>query len=161
MAQSTPGSAPPIRRLTAGEWADLSGGLALALQRAGVEPRIEARAHPAARIGALWRGGPPIIAIGRTIWWPGAQADFAGHHTMAVLQHELQHLLDYADGRLTVAGYLLNPRNWRYGYDLSIPWDNLGAEARASLAEDLWRLERRDGPQADSVKALRQAIPWA
>jgi len=45
------------------------------------------------------------MAAGQTVWWPGVRDDLAGSPDMAVLQHELQHLLDFAEGRLTVAGY--------------------------------------------------------
>ena len=80
---------------------------------------------------------------------------------MAVLQHELQHLLDFAEGRLTVAGYLALPHNWTYRWRLSqrLDWRRLGAEQRASVAEALWRAENAgDGSLAD---ALRGVIPWA
>jgi hypothetical protein len=149
------------RPLTPREWAELSDGLALALRRAGVHPRIVARAHPAARVAALRFGATPIMAIGRTIWWPGAAASFAGGALMAVLQHELQHLLDYAQGRLSLGGYLLLPKNWRYRYRLSpsTRWEALGAEQRASVAEDLWRSER--GPDVARTSALRALAPWA
>ncbi|MGH6987353.1 MAG: hypothetical protein ACRED9_11015 [Caulobacteraceae bacterium] len=148
------------RTLTPAEWRELSDGLAAALDRAMVHPRIQARAHPAAHIAALWRGSTPIMAVRRTLWWPNAAEDFAGSPSMAVLQHELQHLLDYAEGRLSVGRYLLRPRNWTYDYDLSeaLDWDALGAEQRASLAEVLWRCERRG--DAVMVARLRSLIPW-
>lgn len=150
------------RNLTRAEWAALSSGLAGALHGAGIEPRIRARAYPAAYVAALWRGAPPIMAVGRTIWWPGAPADFSGEAAMAVVQHELQHVLDYAQGWLTIPGYLLNPRHWTYDVTLSpaLEWDRLGAEQRASLAERLWRCERSD-PGGEAVVAMRAVIPWA
>lgn len=149
------------RALTEAEWSALSPGLAAALQAAGVCPRLRARAHPAARVAAAWFGAIPIMAVGRTIWWPGAAADFAGGGATAVLQHELQHLLDFAEGRLTVLGYLTRPRNWRYAYALApgLSWDDLGAEQRASAAEDLWRAER--SANAAHAAALKALIPWA
>ncbi len=106
-------------------------------------------------------GRAPIMAVGSTIWWPGAAADFWGGPQMAVLQHELQHVLDFAEGRLTVARYLLWPPNWRYRFQLSegLAWDALGAEQRASAAEALWLYERC-GDLANAV-ALRRLIPWA
>ena len=81
---------------------------------------------------------------------------------MAVLQHELQHILDFAEGRLTVLGYLLLPRNWRYRWELSdrLSWDRLGAEQRASMAEALWRAERSQ-TNGEVAATLRQIIPWA
>jgi hypothetical protein len=151
-----------VRSLTQAEWTELSDGLAVALQHAGVEPLIEDRAHPAAFLGALRFGSQPVMAIGRTIWWPRAKENFAGSPLMAVLQHELQHLLDYAEKRLSVIGYLLGPRHWTYRYDLSQPldWNRLGAEQRASLAEDLWCCERGLGPRT-ALNAIRDLIPWA
>lgn len=150
------------RSLTSAEWGDLSAGLAAALQRANVHPLIENRAHPAAVFGILRFGSPPVMAIGRTVWWPGAREDFSGGSSMAVLQHELQHLLDYAEKRLSVIGYLLGPRHWNYSYDLSRPldWNRLGAEQRASLAQDLWCCERGLGTTS-ALKAIRELIPWA
>ena len=81
---------------------------------------------------------------------------------MAVLQHELQHVLDFAEGRLSVAGYLLLPHNWSYRWDLShgLCWDRLGAEQRASMAEALWCAERAS-TSAEVAAALREVIPWA
>jgi hypothetical protein len=126
-----------------------------------VAPRIEGRAHLAAHL-ARWRfRSVPILALGQTIWWPNARADFAGTAQMAVLQHELQHLLDFAEGRLTVAGYLALPRNWTYRWAPSkrLDWRRLGAEQRASVAEALWRAERAGDD--DTASALREVIPWA
>jgi len=150
------------RALTSAELADLSGGLGEALALAGAAPLVEARAHPAAHVARLRFGSLPIMAVGRTIWWPGARADFAGTAEMAVLQHELQHILDFAEGRLTVPGYLLLPHNWRYRYDLNerLSWDRLGAEQRASMAEALWRAERSRG-DSEVATTLRRIIPWA
>jgi hypothetical protein len=150
------------RALTSAEYAELSPGLSHALSVAGVTPLIDARAHPAAQTARLRFGNLPIMAVGRTIWWPNVRADLAGTAAMAVLQHELQHLLDFADGSLSIAGYLLLPRNWTYRWTLSegLRWNRLGAEQRASVAEALWRAERSPG-QADVAAALRAIIPWA
>ena len=80
---------------------------------------------------------------------------------VAVLQHELQHLLDFADGRLTPLGYLTLPRNWTYRWRLSddLIWDKLGAEQRASVAEALWRAEHAGSIRTAAM--LREVIPWA
>jgi hypothetical protein len=80
---------------------------------------------------------------------------------MAVLQHELQHVLDFAEGRLTALSYLMLPRNWSYRWKLTegLSWRRLGAEQRACAAEALWRAERLDSTRM--VAALRQVIPWA
>jgi hypothetical protein len=149
------------RPLTACEWTQLSPGLALVLRNAGVEPLIVARAHPAAWIAALWRGSLPVIALGRRIWWPEAKADLSDETEMPVLQHELQHVLDYAQGRLSAVGYLLQPRHWTYRYDLLelLSWGELGAEQRASLAEDYWIAQHRGDAQA--AQAMGRIIPWA
>jgi len=123
---------------------------------------IDSRPHPAAYLARLRFGGLPIMAVGRTIWWPNARADFAQTDAMAVLQHELQHVLDFAQRRLSWAGYLLLPHNWTYRWALSdgLRWDRLGAEQRASVAEALWRAER--SPTSAKVAAsLRRVIPWA
>jgi len=81
---------------------------------------------------------------------------------MAILQHELQHVLDFAEGRLTVLSYLLLPHNWRYRWELreGLSWDRLGAEQRASMAEALWRAERSQ-TKGEVAAALRALIPWA
>jgi hypothetical protein len=147
------------RGLTAGEWAELSSGLAQALRESSVEPRISNRAHPFAIIAGLWRGETPILALGRTVHWPDAPADLSGARAMSVLQHELQHVLDYATGALTPAGYALLPRNWTYRLPAEVnDWRRLGAEQRAVLAERLW-LAERDDPLA--AAQLRRVIPWA
>ena len=158
-------SAPKAARraLTPAEWSELSQGLAGALGAAGVDADLlDARPHPAAHLARLRFGSVPIMAVGRTIWWPGARSNLAGAADMAVLQHELQHLLDFAEGRLTVPGYLLLPHNWTYRWTLTdhLRWDRLGAEQRASMAEALWRAERSPGSEATAA-ALRRAIPWA
>jgi hypothetical protein len=153
-------SAADWRPLHAAEIAQLSDGLWDALTQAGAVPKLQPRAHPAAFVAAIWRGARPIMAVGDTVWWPDAAESFADTIHMSVLQHELQHVLDYAEGRLSVLGYLLNPRNWFYRYDLSRveTWQALGAEQRASLAEHLWRFERSgDLLQVQRIRAL---IPW-
>ena len=150
------------RELSPAERAELSDGLVRALSAAGVKPMVDGRPHPAAFLARLRFGGLPIMAVGRTIWWPNARRDFAGTGDMAVLQHELQHILDFAEGRLTVLGYLLLPHNWRYRWKLSdcVSWDRLGAEQRASMAEALWEAER-SSTEGRVAAALRAIIPWA
>lgn len=155
------------RLLTDGEWAALSGGLACALASAGVQPRIAARPAAGARIAALWRGGAtPILAWRQTVYWPGALTDFAAPDAwreMALLQHELHHLWEYATGDLTWLRYGLDPRNWRYRYRLTphARWSDFGAEQRASIAEHLWLIDHgrmRAGADADQ---LRRLPPWS
>ncbi len=161
------------RRLTAGEEARLSPGLVEALARGAVAPLLVSRTHPAARVARLWRGSTPILARRGRIFWPGAPADFAEApaEVFSTLQHELQHLLDYAAGDLTGIGYLLRPGDWRYGYDLTPTsrWSDFGAEQRASIAGHLWLIEegRADLVRAvlsrppPSLRAYRAVIPWA
>jgi hypothetical protein len=81
---------------------------------------------------------------------------------MAVLQHELQHILDYATGELTALGYLAHPRHWTYAIRPSpeTRWADLGAEQRAMLAERLWLAEHGVAPVEDAA-ALTAIIPWA
>jgi hypothetical protein len=149
------------RTLSGEEIAELSEGLWRALTKAGASPKLRRQPHPAAYVVALWRGGAPVMAVGNTIWWPQAPATFAGSNAMSVLQHELQHVLEYADGSLSIWRYLFNPRNWIYRYDLARVrgWQDLGAEQRAEMVEDLWRLERAgEFKRADRLRAL---IPWA
>jgi hypothetical protein len=150
------------RPLTTGEWASLSPGLAEALRLAGAEPRIVPFAHPAARVSKLWRGKTPILTRGDEIWWPRAPWDFTGDAAaLPVLQHELQHVLEYAQGRLTAAAYLIDPRNWTYDYKLKPEsrWTDFGAEQRASIVEELWRLERDKDRSA--LAAHQKLIPWS
>jgi hypothetical protein len=156
-----PRAGPALRGLSPGELAELSGGLAAALRLAGAAPRIRASAHPASRVAALWMGGRPIMAVGQTIWWPGAATDFAGTPAMAVLQHELQHVLEFAQGRLSIAGYLLRPANWSYRLQLTpgLRWEQLGAEQRATAAERLWQAEQAN--DAAGIVLLRDLLPWA
>jgi hypothetical protein len=139
----------------------LSAGLGEALDALGVVPKIENRPHLAAQLGRLRFGAVPILTLGETIWWPQADADFAGTSHVAVLQHELQHVLEFAEGRLTVVGYLTWPPNWTYRLELGGPlvWRRLGAEQRATAVEALWRAERSGDTQ--TVGLLRAAIPWA
>lgn len=153
------------RSLTPGEWRSLSGGLAAALRAAGARPSLRPAAHPAARLAAIWRRRTPILTRGDTIWWPAAPPDLSAagrERGMATLQHELQHVLDYRIGWLTAAGYLSSPRHWTYRWRLEdiSDWDDLGAEQRASIAEQLWLIEHGYAP-ADDLPALRRLIPWA
>lgn len=154
------------RPLTAGEWSSLTPGLAEALRVARTEPVIIARPAWAARAAALWRGGTPIMVIGPRIYWPGAPRDLSGPHSpraMAVLQHELQHVLEYALGELSVARYVLAPRHWSYDYQLNEAsrWTDFGAEQRASIAEHLWLIERGLISDAQAGRLHRRVIPWA
>jgi len=140
----------------------VSPGLAGALLAAGAEPRIRRAAHPGARLAALWRGTVPILTRGDHIWWPAAQPDFSGSPAMAMLQHELQHVLDYRTGWLTAARYLSAPHHWRYVYRLGpdIGWDALGAEQRAMVAEHIW-LKENGGAPAGDLERLRALAHWA
>ena len=161
------------RALNAAELGRLSAGLAIALEQAGAAPVIVSRVHPAARLAGLWRGSAPILARPGRIFWPGAPADFAlaPAGVFATLQHELQHLLEYATGELTAVGYLTRPAHWRYDYALdgASRWSDFGAEQRASIAEHLWLVEQG---RSDLVRGLRswpppgleiyrRVVPWA
>lgn len=149
------------RRLTAGEWSALSPGLEAALAALNVTPQIEDRPHFAAQLARVRFGSVPILTLGSTIWWPRASADVSSSTQIGVLQHELQHVLDFAEGRLTALRYLIFPHNWTYRWQLTehLSWSRLGAEQRASVAEALWRAERSG--DADTVAILRNVIPWA
>jgi hypothetical protein len=154
------------RLLTVREWSALSDGLAPALAQGGVQPRIVARPAIGARVAALWRGGTaPVLAWKQTLYWPGAREDFSAPgawRDMAILQHELHHLWEYAVGDLTPLGYALNPRNWAYRYRLTPQsrWSDFGAEQRACIAEDLWLIEHgRMGAHA-SADLHSDVIPW-
>jgi hypothetical protein len=156
------------RSLTPGEWDALSEGLADALDAADVRPEIVAAPSGLARIVAVWRGRAPIMALGERIFWPSAPEDCSApgrEPDMAILQHELQHVLEFATGELGPLRYALNPRNWVYRYRL-VPgrlWLDYGAEQRATIVEDLWRLEHgfkvAEGP--DEAARRRALIPWA
>jgi hypothetical protein len=153
------------RGLTEGERAGLNPGLLMALARVGAEPRIVARASLLASIAGLWRGHIPILVLHRRIYWPGALPDFSVSprpDEMAMLQHELQHVLEFKTGELTMHGYVLRPRDWVYRYRLELGRDfwSYGAEQRASMAEDLWRAEN-GLISASHGAALRLMIPWA
>ena len=153
------------RDLTAGEWRALSPGLSTALWDAGVRPRVYARIHPLARLAQIRFGRAPVMVIGQEIWWPGALEDFSlpgGESQMAVLQHELQHVLEFATGELTVWRYALSPRNWIYRYRLApgASWRDFGAEQRAMIAHHLWMAER-GLPSPHPLEDLRRLVPWA
>src|SRR5581483_4255165 len=111
------------------------------------------------------RGAVPVLTRGDMIWWPGVAADLSApalETHAAVLQHELQHILDYRTGLLSPAKYLLNPRHWRYDWrnDGCVEWATRGAEQRASMAEQLWLIEHGLAP-AEDLETLRSQIPWA
>jgi hypothetical protein len=149
------------RSLTAGERASLSPGLWEALLAAGAFPMIVASASPLARVSYLWRRHTPVLTLGDRIYWGRAPEDCSRQPAaMALLQHELQHVLDYATGRLTWAGYAVDPRNWSYALPSSDrwTWSRLGAEQRAVLAEQLWRAERASDPAR--IAQLRAVLPW-
>ena len=164
-----PGAA---RHLTPAERARLSPGLVIALGGAGASPLLLNRTHPAAVMAGLWRGSPPILTRPGRIFWPGATADYgeAPAEVFATLQHELQHLLDYAIGALTGLGYLLRPADWRYQYRLTgaSRWEDFGAEQRASVAEHLWLMEQGRADLVRRALALeppalhdyRRVLPW-
>jgi hypothetical protein len=114
------------------------------------------------------------MALGSHVRWPGALHDFSLpglEPSMAVLQHELQHLLEFATGELSPLGYALRPRNWRYRYELieRSRWRDFGAEQRASIAEHYWLLEhgmvdpvaRALGREPAPLDCYRRILPWA
>jgi hypothetical protein len=80
---------------------------------------------------------------------------------MALLQHELQHVLEFAAGQLTPLGYAANPKNWIYRYTLdeASQWRRFGAEQRASIVEHMWLIERGLSLEADA-RNHRRVIPW-
>ena len=82
---------------------------------------------------------------------------------MAILQHELQHVLEFATGELSTWRYALIPRNWTYRYQLKpgSRWRDFGAEQRASIVEDYWRIERGLNREAGRLEHYRTLIPWA
>ena len=82
---------------------------------------------------------------------------------MATLQHELHHLWEYATGALTPLRYAAHPRNWVYGYRLEPHslWRDFGAEQRACIAEDLWRIEQGLIRDAEHGDRHRRLLPWA
>lgn len=154
-----------VRCLTYGELASLSPGLVEALRGADSLPRIIAGPAWGAKVARLWRGSVPILAWGDRIYWPGALEDFSvpgRERLMALLQHELQHVLEFATGDLSALGYALNPRNWRYRYTLdgASRWKRFGAEQRASIAEHYWLAERGLALDAN-LETYRRVIPWA
>ena len=153
------------RSLTAGEERALTPGLLSALRRVGADPQIVAMPHPGARLARLWRGGStPILAWRDRIFWPGALEDFAGQARLqAVLQHELQHVLEYRTGDLGPFRYLLRPHNWRYRYHpaAGAKWGQFGAEQRAQIVEDLWLIERGLIVGEAPLAWYRQIVPWA
>ena len=154
-----------VRPLTEGERAALSLGLDNALAESGVEPLIVARPSIPALIAAFWRGRSPVMVLGRRIFWPGALEDFSQGppRAMSVLQHELQHVLEFRTGALTLFTYVLWPGNWRYGYRLTYTtaWTSLGAEQRAQAVQDYWLAQHGLLQSEASLDAYRNLIPWA
>ena len=153
------------RALTAGEWSAISPGLLKALRRKGVEPEIVARASIPALLAAVRWGRAPIMVIGRRIFWPGAVDDLSqpwSDPALAVLQHELQHVLEFATGELSALRYIAAPRNWLYGYRLGpdSQWADFGAEQRASIAEHHWLIERRLMLDPAGGAHHRRVLPW-
>ena len=148
------------RSLTLTEREALSDGLWDALMAAGAFPRIVAAPSPLARFSYLWRGHTPVLTLGDRIFWGRAPDDCSrSPAAMALLQHELQHVLDYATGRMSWLSYAATPRDWTYDVPESAwDWSRLGAEQRAVLAERLWRAERA-GDTAQ-VARLRTILPW-
>lgn len=154
---------PHRRFLTLGEWDALSKGLTAALRAANCDPVIVRAPHPGALISKLWRAKTPVLTRGPEIWWPSAPPDLSIpglEFGMAILQHEAQHALEYAQGVLKVADYLIHPSNWTYDYALKpgCRWCDYGAEQRASIVENLWWLERSGDPA--ELAAHRRIIPW-
>ncbi|MDO9337402.1 MAG: hypothetical protein Q7T61_13460 [Caulobacter sp.] len=128
---------------------------------AGAFPRLVSAASPLARLSHLWRGHTPVLTLGDRIFWGRAPNDCSrSPAAMALLQHELQHVLDYATGRMSWLSYALRPRDWTYVVpDSGWDWNRLGAEQRAVLAERLWRAERAGA--APEIARLRAVLPWA
>jgi len=154
-----------VRGLTEGEWGAISPGLAKALAGAGVRPRILARVCLPARLAQIRFGGAPIMVLGERVHWKGAHKDFSLpglENLMAVLQHELQHVLEFATGELSALRYVLSPRNWGYAYrvDEGSAWRDYGAEQRAMIAQHLWMAER-GLPTPYPAQDLRRLVPWA
>lgn len=152
------------RPLTKAERDALSAGLWSALTESGVQPLIVARPSLPALIVSVWRGGAPVMVLGRRIYWPGALTDFAARpELMSVLQHELQHALEFGRGELSRLSYLLKPTNWIYRYRLGAGalWSDFGAEQRAMIVQHYFLAERGLLPSAEPVETYQALIPWA
>ena len=154
------------RPLTSGERDALSPGLADALDAAGAKPRIVPKASTLAQISSVWRGHTPILTLGDNIHWPTPPDDCCtpGREPhMAVLQHELQHVLEFAKGELAAWNYALNPRNWSYDFELKPDsrWRDFGAEQRAAIVEEYWRLGRGLNQKPGDIERYRSIIPWS
>jgi len=82
---------------------------------------------------------------------------------VSVLQHELQHILEFATGKLSLIGYALLPFNWTYRYRIgpTTQWRALGAEQRAQMVQDYWLAEHGLAPGAADLQTYRALIPWA
>ena len=154
-----------VRGLTSAERGALSLGLDAALSEAGARPLIVARPSVLAVVASLWRGRPPIMVLGRRIFWPGALEDFSEGppRLMSILQHELQHVLEFRTGALTIFTYGLWPPNWRYGYRLTdvTAWPCLGAEQRAQVVQDYWLAQHGLLAWPAPLEIYRNLIPWA
>lgn len=152
------------RPLTAGEARALTPGLIGALRAAGAEPLILARPALGARFVRVWRRALPILAWRNRIYWPGALEDFSAQPALiALLQHELQHVLEFRTGELGPVRYALNPRNWGYAYRPGgkTRWRAFGAEQRAQIVQDLWLIERGLKIGVAPIEWYRRIVPWA
>ena len=80
---------------------------------------------------------------------------------MALLQHELQHVLEFASGELSAVGYALNPHNWRYGYTLdgTSAGGGSGPSSGPSIVEHLWLIERGLGLEATPDPCIGGSFP--
>lgn len=106
------------------------------------------------------------MALGQTIRWAGAPDDMSAQgleRQMSILQHELQHVLEFASRDLSFLGYAMLPFNWGYRYELGegTRWRDLGAEQRAQAVQDYWLAERRLAADDPRLAEFRRLIPWA
>jgi len=112
-----------------------------------------------------------IVARGYDLYWKDYPADFTRQplSERALLMHELCHVWQYKEGRLTAWSYLTRPKNWAYGYEFD-PHKNFGdyaIEKQADLLQDWYNMNhgtvphrRRQGSPVPSLAQINAVVPF-
>lgn len=105
-----------------------------------------------------------IVCRGPRLYWPNHPRDFTREPLIiqSLLVHELCHVWQYETGRLTAFRYLINPRNWRYSYEVepNPDFDDFPTEKQADLLQDWFLMNSGVAPLRFSQKSSSPTRDW-
>lgn len=147
--------APNSRHLTAEEISSLPAGFTTAFNIKAVQ-FIDKAHNPFAR--------NKIVCRGPRLYWQNYPSNFVREPMIirSLLVHELCHVWQYETGRLNALCYLIDPRNWKYGYSVkeNAKFDDYPTEKQADLLQDWFLVNSGTPPIRFEVNTQKPTREW-